>query len=60
MSEGLGINERPIEQDKLRNMILIEQDTLNTTIPKEIKHKKGIPTVIEYQGRRYVLDHKHK
>lgn len=60
MSEGLGINERQIEQDKLRNMILTEQDTLNTTIPKEIKHKKGIPTVIEYQGRRYVLDHKHK
>lgn len=24
---------------------------------KELKHKKGIPTVIEYQGRRYVLDY---
>lgn len=24
---------------------------------KELKHKKGVPTVIEYQGRRYVLAH---
>jgi hypothetical protein len=24
---------------------------------KELKIKKDIPTVIEYQGRRYVLDH---
>lgn len=27
---------------------------------KELKHKKEIPTVIEYQGRRYVLDHGNK
>lgn len=25
-------------------------------VPKELKHKKDIPTVIEYNGRRYVLD----
>ena len=24
------------------------------------RHKKDIPTVIEYQGRRYILDHTHK
>jgi hypothetical protein len=24
-------------------------------LPKELKYKKDIPTVIEYQGRRYVL-----
>jgi hypothetical protein len=24
------------------------------------RYKKGIPTVIEYQGRRYILDHTHK
>jgi hypothetical protein len=24
---------------------------------KELKHKKEIPTVIEYKGRRYILDH---
>jgi hypothetical protein len=24
---------------------------------KIIKEKNGVPTVIEYQGKRYVLDH---
>jgi hypothetical protein len=28
-------------------------------IIKHLKVKKDIPTVIEYQGRRYVLDHDH-
>jgi hypothetical protein len=27
---------------------------------KIIKIKKDVPTVIEYQGRRYVLDHGNK
>jgi hypothetical protein len=30
---------------------------LFSLVPKELKLKKDIPTVIEYQGRRYVLDH---
>lgn len=25
-------------------------------VPKELKHKKDIPTVIEYKGKRYVYD----
>lgn len=29
-------------------------------VVKELKHKKGIPTVIEYQGRRYVYDPDNK
>lgn len=24
------------------------------------KHKNNVPTVIEYQGRRYILDHTYK
>ena len=27
---------------------------------KELKHKKDVPTVIEYQGRRYVLDDRNR
>jgi hypothetical protein len=34
-----------------------EPGKVSVVEPKELKHKKGIPTVIEYQGRRYVLDH---
>ena len=30
---------------------------LSSLVPKELKYKKGVPTVIEYQRRRYVLDH---
>lgn len=29
-------------------------------LPKIIKEKKGIPTVIEWEGKRYVLDLKTK
>lgn len=47
------------EVDELREIIRNEPTGVIVpgTIPvKELKHKKGIPTVIEYKDRRYVLD----
>lgn len=40
------------------NLINLQREGLKyrNMLPKELKHKKDIPTVIEYQGRRYVLD----
>jgi hypothetical protein len=26
------------------------------SITQELKHKKGIPTVIEYKGKKYILE----
>lgn len=31
-------------------------DYIFTLVPKELKHKKEFPTVIEYKGKRYVYD----
>ena len=50
-----------MEKDQLKKM-LAEAPTgfiipLESPI-KELKHKKGVPTVIEYQGKRYILDMK--
>ena len=51
----------PMEKEQLKKM-LAEAPTgfiipLESPI-KELKHKKGVPTVIEYQGKRYILDMK--
>ncbi|MEW9672910.1 hypothetical protein [Ammoniphilus sp. 3BR4] len=36
---------------------MIDQLEKQHILPKVIKAKKGIPTVIEWNGQRYVLDH---
>jgi hypothetical protein len=41
------------ETDDIRDYV---QKLINKSKVKEIKEKKDIPTVIEYQGRRYILD----
>jgi hypothetical protein len=35
----------------------IQPSSVIGTTVKHLKIKKDIPTVIEYQGRRYILDH---
>jgi hypothetical protein len=56
---NLGLTDE--QKDKSSKMIAslmlsaYEQGFNNQKL-NELKHKKGVPTVIEYQGRRYVLD----
>jgi hypothetical protein len=42
------------ETDDIRDYV---QKLINKSKIKELKEKKDIPTVIEYKGRRYILDH---
>lgn len=47
-----------IDPEELKKIMEPGRIVKYTTPPvKELKYKKDIPTVIEYQGRRYVLDH---
>ena len=50
-SDGMGIGH-PIWEPDLSNDV----QYLIDLVPKELKHKKEIPTVIEYKGKRYVYD----
>lgn len=51
-SDNMGIGH-PIWEPDLSSDVAY----LAALVPKELKHKREVPTVIEYQGRRYVLDY---
>lgn len=49
-----------IEKEQLKKMLAEQPTGIIVPIKDDVKHlkmKKDIPTVIEYQGRRYILDH---